>query len=522
MQAIPMNPQPSISLAGISIVTIVMIMLVIVAERAGLPLLWVRTFLCLIAALGLLSVIASARTTNERLFFGLFALGAPVSASLVTTMVIMMMTGTLYSSGSSTLWLATILGSLLGLVIAHLLARYRPDQATGFGTNAGFGKASGLLRGLSLLLIGFGLALPALESTTQEAMRIFGLDASTAMLLILAPGVIAILLGGAQAGLALALSFCLVGVIAVAGLIILGLASLGPLPLPGQSELQTLQAITEARERWGVASPLHLTQWPRLDLALQVDALRWLILAALMTTGVLLSLTPAAPLQRRSFVVSSTLLIMLLPLAIIIIGGYAIEAAGIGFVGTQITRPPTGMVEAARLGLITICGASTDSAEAIRLACRLSPRDGAIFAWSQIGLTQAFVESGLPVAIGYNASISLFTGATKLIFSLVALTIGLWLAAQGLGRNLLARNRQAAGLASFRLGLTRLSLVLIAIAIGSLQIMHGALPRDGIVALVSAGALLCLVSEGMTYLRSRSDSAALSKRSPASAQGKAT
>jgi hypothetical protein len=165
-------------------------------------------------------------------------------------------------------------------------------------------------------------------------------------------------------------------------------------------------------------------------------------------------------------------------------------------------------VEAAQFGLITVCGASPDTADAVRIACGVAPRDPALLAWRQIALSPAYVQGGPTVALGYTATVGLAVGIGRLAMALIAATAGLWLLAQGLGRDLLARNRAAAGLASLRLGLARLTAALAAagaMVLGAAGVMLS--PPPLLVALGLGSGLLLLIAMGQAFRRPASVSA---------------
>jgi hypothetical protein len=149
-------------------------------------------------------------------------------------------------------------------------------------------------------------------------------------------------------------------------------------------------------------------------------------------------------------------------------------------------------VETSRLGLVAVCGVNPGSPDALRLACGVSPRDTAAFAWAQIGLTPAYIATGLSAASGFSTTLNLSAGLLTAASHLVMITLGLGLAAKGLGEYLLARNYRAAGLASLRLGLVRLSALLLALALAFLPPGWLIMARDGQLAALATGSIIIL------------------------------
>jgi hypothetical protein len=223
-----------------------------------------------------------------------------------------------------------------------------------------------------------------------------------------------------------------------------------------------LAAMAEARAAWSINEPLLPVAWPALSSLLEPASLATAGIAALTTAGLVIVASPALPAHRKGFAAMAALAAALIPVAVIAVAGFAVEAAAIRFVGASIARPPQALVDASRLGLISVCGGFPDTADAMRIACGVGPRDVAAFSWGQLGPTPAYVAQGPMASLGHAATLTLAGGIAKLAGSLAGLTLGLWLAAEGLGRGLLGWRFRAAGLASLRLGLTRLAALAIA------------------------------------------------------------
>jgi hypothetical protein len=499
-----MPAQQASALTAPSLVTLALLSLLLVAERVGLPGGWVRLFFLAIIALAILAVLWSSRTTQERVFLGRTpALGAVAGGLVLATLV----TGTttlLLPPASGPLWLAGIFGALVGAILAHSLARIgsRKAAAEAAGPAPGSDRAASLIHGLGLVLVGGVLMLAGTEAARLEIARLMttGIREPTgapivpvqAMLLPPMLAFAAVLAGGVRASL-LQAALLMLGTFAILGLLLLiGMAYFGPLPLPGQSETTTLAAITDARTRWSITFPLHFQRWPEWGAAFNNDGMKRFGLTALITAGVCLALSPVISVRRKSTTVVVAIGCILLPLAVIAIAGYAIEAAASAFIGSPVARPSAALVETSRLGLVAVCGANPGSPDAIRLACGVVPRDTAAFAWGQISLTPAYIATGLSAASGFSTTLNLSAGLLTAASHLVMVTLGLGLAAKGLGEHLLARNYRAAGLASLRLGLVRLSALVLALALAFLPPGWLILARDGQLAALATGSLIML------------------------------
>jgi hypothetical protein len=497
-----MPAQHASALTAPALVGLAMLALLLVAERVGLPTGWVRLFFLGIVLCALASLMWLSRTAQERAFLGqVSALGA-VAGGVVLAMAATAVITLLSPPATDQQWLAGIIGVTAGLLLAHAITRManRAHAPETGGIPTAFSTTWSLLRGLGLVLAGGTLALAGTEAARTEVARLLTMATSvssaqptmqTQAVLLLA--LVAVLFGGARTSLLQAAALSLAALAAIGLTLLIGLVYLGPLPLPGQSETATLAAIAEARQRWGITLPLHLMDWPNWTLPFQGDGLKMLGISAVVSAGIGLALSPVIPVRRKSTLAVATLVCLLLPIAVIAIGGYAIEAAASAFVGASIARPPAALVETARLGLVGICGAQPESAEALRLACGVSPRDTAVLAWDKISLTPAYIHTGMSAAVGFSTTLNLSTGLLSAAWHLLLVTLGLGLAAQGLGLHILARNHHAAGLASLRLGLVRLSALIIAAALALMPGDWLAMTRTAQLPAFVAGTLVLLV-----------------------------
>jgi hypothetical protein len=499
-----MNRTTASAMAAVGLLAAALFALLAVAERAGLPLFWVKAFLCATGALTLLCAVVLARTTQERAFFAAEPMLGPVSGGLALAMLVVTVNGVLLPATDGAGWLAVVLGAPVGLLAGHGVSRAARKIAGRRDLQPRLRAlpAQEVMRGAALALAGVAVLLAGADLARGEAAAVFGLSPAAASMLSLAAVLAAVLLGGGAGASLLLASLAGFAVLCMVINLAAGFAAFGNPALPGWSEPQTLAAISEARTTWGVGAPIHLTEWPALASVLEGDALRRLLLSALTAAGLSLALSPGLPAHRRGHVAVAAGAALLLPIALVAIAGYAIEAAAIRFIGAPVVRPPPGLVEAAQFGLVTVCGASPDTADAVRIACGVAPRDPALLAWRQIALSSAYVHGGPTVALGYTATVGLAVGIGRLAMALIAATAGLWLLAEGLGRDLLARNRAAAGLASLRLGLARLAAVLAAIGAMILGASGVALsPPLLLVALGLGSGLLLLIGMSRAFRR---------------------
>lgn len=451
-------------LSVIAFLTLVMAGLVGVAERAGLPLGLVRLLLTIIAAMALIAIIAFASTGREKDYAGFSLTSPPVSSGILLALIAGLVVEMALPARSAAEWSAGPLGAAAGVMLAHLIGRYgvwrapwQPDES------ASAPRAERLLRGLALGLLGAGLALVALPILAGELVLLFRISPGSAMVAAVAIPLIAVLAGGMRSTLSLALAASAMVIATMVVLVGASLWNIGNLPLPGQADPATLLGLAEVRRNWSVVQPMHLLDWPAWSAVFSGSALQYFGLACLLATGLTLSLGPSLPVRRSSLAGAAMLGLLIVPLLIVSVGGVAIEAAAVRFVGAPIMRPPASLIEASQLGLLTICGASPADAESLRIACGVGPRDAAVLTWQQIALSPGFTHAGLGTALGFPPSLALATAGLRLFLGLAAMTVGLMLFSLGLGFYLLARNRTAAGLASIRLGSTRLVATLAAI-----------------------------------------------------------
>ncbi len=464
--------------------------LLALAERAGLPLPYVQGFLMAAALLTYGALVALARTGRERIFIGVDGWRGHAQAGLAIAAAAWLTGEFLAPIGSPAAWMAATAGAPLGIAAAHAVERFAARRDPG-GEGEPIGW-TGILAALAAAAVGALVLAAGLGAAMREIVRLLGLGEGMALavaaLLVLVPT----LIGGALGALSLARASAVAAAMILVSLAVVGMAVLGALPLPGQSEARTLQAIAEARERWGIVSPVHLLSWPSTGMLFGREALAAFGAAFALTAALALASAPAAPLRRRATAATAGLALLLLPPLTTAVAGYAIEAAGTKFVGARAARPPATLVEASALGLVRVCGAQPQTAEALRTACGIAPRNPAALDWSQLAPSPAFLRGGLPAALGFPSTISLAADGLRLAMALATGALGLWIAARAIGRGLLGRRRQAAGLASLRQGLIRIAALAVMGGVSALVALRLALPPETIWVLPVAAAVLAL------------------------------
>ena len=511
-----MNQTSSNALAAIGLIVLTLLAALGLAERAGLPLEWVRHGVNGLGILGVIGCIWLTRTAVEKWFHPSGTVLPPLMAGTLIAVVANPLADRLVSATDGKTWLAARCGVILGVLAAMAVLRWARKRERTAGSQHRQPLAAGLLSGAAGLILGSALLLTLASPAAEEIARLLGVGPAAALALAFLPPLLAMLAGGGLASATFAGALAIVAAGAIAAGFGLGAMQLGQPPLPGFAEAQTLAAMAQARAAWSITEPLLPMAWPALASLAEPASLAAMGIAALMTAGLVIAATPALPGHRRGFAALAALAAAVIPVAVIAVAGYAVEAAAIRFVGAPIARPPQAMIDASRLGLISICGAFPDTADAIRAACGVGPRDAAAFSWNQIGLTQAYVAQGPMASLGHAATITLAGSVAKLAGCLAGLSLGLWLAAEGVGHGLLGRRLGAAGLASLRLGLTRLAA--LAIAVGAL-----ALPAMQLRAMIEwlpgtaagAGALLLLLTLALPLLQRPAPPSAEAEKPPA-------
>jgi hypothetical protein len=436
--------------------------LIIVAERSGIP----REA----ATLGTLCVLAAAlvyaalghRSTFERPFAigsGGLAGGAPAMA---LGFGLFAGVQNLLGSASGVEFLAHGLGCAAGVLVAHALAMAGEDRKPG-----GRGRtAVSLIAGTGAL----ALCLPVAAASLSEIARsLLTLDFPAWLIMLVGLGcpLAAVAFGGAQGAL---------GLVTVAGLLTLGGFTLvlgigvlahGAPPLPGVADASTMLAIAEARARWlpdGAMPPL-MRNWPSLEELMSSGALAVFGQSMLLAAGASHLLAKASGIERGGLAATAALTCIATPLLLIAAGGYAIEAAGVAFVGASGQRPPAALVELARLGLVEVCGARPSTADALRLACGFPVRGESAISGDMLRFRNGFLPGGGPAALGFGAAVDLLSRISAPLLSLITLALALGGASLGLGRDILGLGRREPGKASLRLALIRLGALLISIAL---------------------------------------------------------
>ncbi|MGL4439322.1 MAG: hypothetical protein ACRCUE_08630, partial [Bosea sp. (in: a-proteobacteria)] len=216
-------------------------------------------------------------------------------------------------------------------------------------------------------------------------------------------------------------------------------------------------------------------------------------LSALIAAGLSQMLAGATGLRRRGPTASAAISAALTPLLLIAAGGYAIEAAGVAFVGASGQRPPAALIEMARLGLVDVCGARPATADALRLACGFPVRGDSAIGAEMLRFSTAFLPGGGPAALGFGSAIDLLARAVAPLLTMMALILALAVASLGLGRDVLGRGRRQPGQASLRLALIRLASLIVAIILALGTSLAGT-PDPGWALFAAGGAAIAMLA----------------------------
>ncbi len=444
--------------------------LIVVTERVGLPQTVAETAIFLLMFVLCACLACMGRTAEERIFTGRSSLMRPILAGVTAGAVLTGIGVAMLRPVTSDQLAAILMGQAIGLVVAHGLARWswrrmEGSEASVKMSNPHIAALSGLLQVVTGCMLGLiCLSLVAGDLMAALVARGSTLSLLSICLLIMVLPALAVVSGGLRASLVLILGIASLAIAGYGVLLATGLISLGALPLPLFSEANTLAAIVDAKARWFFAPvhPVVLTQWPGLSSAFSEATAIPLLGSAAISCFVMLTLSPALPLRRRSIVLPAVASGIILPLCMVAAGGYAIEAAGLQFVGASVQRPPSGLLEASRNGFVTLCNAAPLTVDALRAACGVSPRDAMLLDWQQVQINRSFLSGGSLAAMGYPVAPGVLARAAESLLLLAGLTTVFWIAARGLGLGVLARDRMAPGLASLRLGFVRLAALLLA------------------------------------------------------------
>jgi hypothetical protein len=475
-----------------------------IGERAGLPgpLAWTLGF-ALIAAVAAGFMFLS-RTASEPVFLGRAlilsgARGGLLLGALSAAAVYQLVQPTLSQDLAS-----AMLGSAAGLVAAHVLARVRLGSSLLIGeAPAGEGSAPSFVLGILVAGAGGLLIWSALPAARGAVELLTGWRQGVALFAVLALPLVALAAGGLRGLMALSAVLACMIAAALALTLWLGLAQLGAPPLPGFSQPETLVGIAGARTRLFPADTL-----PFLAEFIPPGGWRGLIfstafLGSALTAALIgRAVTPGIPLASGSTLAGAIIGQATLLLGLAAMAGYAVEAAGLQFVGASLQNPPPGLLEASRQGLAEYGGQRPGTLDALRAACGLAPRATGQLSITQIRLSEAFLWTGTPVALGAASALAAPARLGPLAFPMLAVVGGLWLMALGLGRSVFGRGRVAPGLASQRLALVRIAAALSAVGLG---VGAAYWPVTGTV--WQAAAMLSSLALGIDALNRRQDGA---------------
>jgi hypothetical protein len=231
-----------------------------VVERSGLPSNWAfGSAMVLLVGFALLLVV-SDRTFDETEFTLartlLPALGGGFFLGLLLGVVIPLLLRP--ADGSEAL--SVTVGSITGLLAAHMLVRRAGREPVALMHASGFAQGNGffiLLLGLLLLVPGGLMLHQTLPMAVQEVSVLTGGPRGASVLLVTGFFFCGLVLGGGRTILAgLVVMATLIGATLLL-LLVEGFVAFGALPLPGLTTDDTLSAIAQARQRWISASPDH-------------------------------------------------------------------------------------------------------------------------------------------------------------------------------------------------------------------------------------------------------------------------
>jgi hypothetical protein len=302
---------------------------------------------------------------------------------------------------------------------------------------------------------------------------VIGLSPGASSAVILSVAGACLVAGGSRS---LVSSLLGVGVLCTIGLalpVAMAAGVLGPLPLPDLTEPDILSAIHSTRERWFGAArlPVQPVDWSELQTVFTLAQLPLLCGVALVLLCVLMlvPLGRGAPLSfgalKRDGLAG--VLVVLSVLATIAVVAYGIDAAAISFIGAPAARPPAGLLEAGRLGLVHVCGAPVATAAALRTACGGLPLAAQLTA-EQVQLLPAYALQGLPVALELPAALALLTRLVDVALAFVLLLVSAHLLmgviTQDVARGWLFRRT----IVSWQVAMGRLTVVLLLVGVAAL------------------------------------------------------
>jgi hypothetical protein len=469
-----------------------------VGERSGLPgaFAWPIGFAFL--ALAAAAVMLASRTAEEPVFLGRYLLARPIGGGLLLGALAAGACFHLLRPAGSGALVATALGAATGLAIAHVTARLRQGSQLLVGEAArGEEGAPSLIQGLLTAGAGLMLALAALPTARDSVTKLADLSPTAALSLVVLAPVAAIATGGMRGLLALAAVLSLFLAAALAATLWLGLVQLGGLPLPGFTPQDTLLAIASARTRLFQSDALpFVVAWMPPDGFVGIVFSLPFVVAAAVSALIARALSPGVPVSLGATLAAAAAGQALMLLGLAAMAGYAVEAAGLQFVGASLQKPPPGLLEASRQGLAEFCGARPTNLDELRAACGLAPRAQGQLVLERVRLMEPFLWTGTPVAFGLPSALATPARLGPLVFPSLAVAAGIWLMAQGLGRGVFGRGRIAPGLASHRLGLVRLAAFVSAVAL-ALAVRAG-LGASGV---WQAAALLALMVLGLDVIQ---------------------
>jgi hypothetical protein len=479
-----------IPIFGIFCAVLVVILLILTAERSGLPQVTAEWFVRISILFALLSSLWFGRSAAERLFFGRESTSPWRGGGLILGVIILVATQTSF-------WFAGLIGAVFGVITAHIFLhfKYKRDNRSLIElATTPHSLQQKFILGIALCCLGAMIALPSLiQAISYVGPKVSG-HSQVALTFILFLAIMAVALGGAKGTIAMIAMLTLIAVGGIFACIGIGLLTFGTLPLPGFEEPTTLKAMAEVKNSLGLSKALVLQHWPGLSMIFNLDEFTAFTIAALTSCAVALILSPAIEIRQRSVLATTSLTLILLPILLIAIGGYSIEAITEYLIGSPINNPPIALLDAARLGLLQICGGFPETIDALRSQCSVSPREATTLDLEKLKVQDSFVQTGLSVSLGYTATINQAILLFPLALSLVGVVTGIWLMALGITRYVLMQRHDAPGLASHRIASTRMAAILSAALLLAFS-QFGLVPSAKLTAILggAASAIILLI-----------------------------
>lgn len=370
-------------------------------------------------------------------------------------------------------------GLALALVwIAPLLATQGRFASPGDQLAERYGAGARWPAALGGIAVGLPLAIFGLQAAALTLADATGIGGTLPLLLAASLLFLAVIPGGARS---LAAGLCIMVLIAALSVTLqTGIARwmLGPLPLPGTAPPEVLTLIAAERQRWIAvdAGPPVLTQlpdWQTITTGSLASGIWVLALGLVVAVG----LPVAAPARARSRGFGLALIWLIgsatLVLALVAVGAFAIEAAGLGLAGASMFNPPRPLLELGRLNLVEVCGAPALDLATVRRSCGATALSEQAIAPDHLQFSARYTWNGLLVALGIPEALALPGRLFLAAAAMATAILGLSLATTALAHDLLFRVFRPRAIASWRIAIFRLLATAIVVYATSMALRPG-------------------------------------------------